>query len=90
MKLQAMSPSQIIIRILGEESGFVKTFRTRWGLLALIFAGYVPLASQSPYPIIVYFVGNFRPHLSHFRGQKCNFRDCNLVNFYLCITLSIV
>ena len=31
MKLQAMSPSQIIIRILGEESGFVKSFRTRRG-----------------------------------------------------------
>ena len=26
------------------------------GLLALIFAGYVPLASQNPYPIIVYSV----------------------------------
>ena len=32
------------------------------------FAGYVPLASQSPYPIIVtvYSVANYRPHLSHF------------------------
>ena len=36
------------------------------GLLGLIFAGYVPLTSQSPYPIIVYFVANCRPHLSHF------------------------
>ena len=27
------------------------------GVLGLIFAGYVPLASQSPYPIIVYFCG---------------------------------
>ena len=36
------------------------------GLLGLIFAGYVPLASQSPYPIIVYFVASCRPHLSHF------------------------
>ena len=26
------------------------------GLLGLIFAGYVPLASQNPYPIIVYSV----------------------------------
>ena len=25
------------------------------GILGLMFAGYVPLASQSPYPIIVYF-----------------------------------
>ena len=36
------------------------------GLLVSIFAGYVPLASQSPYPIIVYSVANYRPHLSHF------------------------
>ena len=40
---------------------------TRWGeVLGLIFAGYVPLAFQSPYPIIVYSVANYRPHLSHF------------------------
>ena len=32
---------------------------TRWGL-----------ASQSPYPIIVYSVANYRPHLSHFRANK--------------------
>ena len=36
------------------------------GGLELMFAGYVPLASQSPYPIIVYFLANYRPHLSHF------------------------
>ena len=36
------------------------------GVLGLIFAGFVLLASQSPYPIIVYFVANYRPHLSHF------------------------
>ena len=36
------------------------------GVLGLIFARYVPLASQSPYPIIVYSVANYRPHLSHF------------------------
>ena len=35
------------------------------GLLGLIFAGYVTLASQSPYPIIVYSVANYRPHISH-------------------------
>ena len=33
------------------------------GLLRLIFAGYVPLGSYSPYPIIVYSVANYRPHL---------------------------
>ena len=36
------------------------------GVLRLVFAGYVLLASQSPYPIIVYSVANFRPHLSQF------------------------
>ena len=36
------------------------------GVLGSGFAGYVPLASQNPYPIIVYSVANCRPHLSHF------------------------
>ena len=35
------------------------------GLLGLIFAGYVQLASQSPYPIIVYSLANGRPHIIH-------------------------
>ena len=36
----------------------------KWGVLGLIFAGYVPLAFQSPYPIIVYSVANYSwPHL---------------------------
>ena len=34
-------------------------------MLGLIFAGYVPLASQSPYPILVYSVANHMPHLSY-------------------------
>ena len=38
----------------------------RGGLLGSGFAGYVPLASQNPHPIIVYSVANYRPHLSHF------------------------
>ena len=29
-------------------------------------AGYMLLAFQNPYPIIVYSVANYRPHLSHF------------------------
>ena len=53
----------------------------RGGLLGLIFAGYVPLASQSPYPTRVYSVANYRPHLVTF-GQICNFRDPRLVTFY--------
>ena len=36
------------------------------GVLGSSFAGYVPLASQNPYPVIVYSVASFRPHLSRF------------------------
>ena len=46
-----------------------KCLKTRL-VLGLIFAGYVPLASQSPYPIIVYSVANYSPHISHFRANK--------------------
>ena len=35
-------------------------------VLGLTFAGHVPLASQSPYPIIVYFLAYYIQHLSHF------------------------
>ena len=55
------------------------------GVLGLIFAWYVPLASQSPYPIIVYSVrsvANYRPHLIVTFGQTCHFHDPNLVTFY--------
>ena len=38
----------------------------RGGALGLIFAGHLPLASKSPYPIIVYSVANYRPRLGHF------------------------
>ena len=36
------------------------------GLLGVIFAGYLPLTSQKPNPIIVYFMANYRTHDSHF------------------------
>ena len=36
------------------------------GVLGSSFAGYVPLASQNPYPIIVYSVAIYRPQFSHF------------------------
>ena len=36
------------------------------GVLGSTFGGYVPLTSQNPYPIIVYSVASYRPHLSHF------------------------
>ena len=32
----------------------------------VMFAEYVPLASQSPYPVLVHFLAIYRPHLSHF------------------------
>ena len=54
------------------------------GVLRLIFAGYVPLASQSPYPFLVYSVAIVDPILVTFT-QICNFRDPNLVTFYLYI-----
>jgi len=39
--------------------------KPRGGLLGLIFARYVPLASQNPYPIIhVDSVAKYKPHLS--------------------------
>ena len=37
----------------------------------------MPLASQNSYPIMVYSVANYSPHLSHF-FDKCDFRDLNL------------
>ena len=52
MKLQAMSPSQIIIRILGEESGFVKTFRTRGeGYLGKFLLGMCRWPLRAPTPL---------------------------------------
>ena len=50
------------------------------GLLGLMFAGYVPLASQNPYPVIVNSVAKYRPHLHHF-WEKCNFWQSRLSNF---------
>ena len=36
---------------------FISDENSPGGLLGPIFAGYVPLASQNPYPIIVIFYG---------------------------------
>ena len=61
----------------------LKTFRASergggtWDNFCLVCAA----ASQSPYPIIVYSVANYRPILVTF-GQICNFLDPNLVTFY--------
>ena len=49
------------------------------GELALIFSGYVPLASQTPYPIIVRWP-IIDPILVTF-GQIFSFRAPNLVTF---------
>ena len=49
------------------------------GVLGSLFAGYVPLASQS----IVHSLANYKFHL----GRFCNFRHPNLVTSYLCIHL---
>ena len=50
------------------------------GYFGYFFAGYVPLASQSLYPIIVYSVANYRPHLSHFWANM-EFSQSQLSNF---------
>ena len=55
-------------------------------LLGLIFAGYVPLASQSPYPIVVYSVANYRPLLNRF-WAKTYFSQSQLSHFLICIYL---
>ena len=46
------------------------------GVLGSIFAGYVPLASPDPYPIIVYSVANYRPHVSHFGANIPQIPTC--------------
>ena len=48
------------------EDYVVRVLTTRKGEGGSVLAAYVPLASQSPYPIIVYSEPNYRPHLSHF------------------------
>ena len=46
------------------------------GVLGSIFAGYVPLASPNLYPIIVYSVANYRPHVSHFWANILQIPTC--------------
>ena len=43
------------------------------GVLGLIFAGFVPLASQSPFPSIVYSVAKYRPILVTLIGEDVIF-----------------
>ena len=56
------------------------------GYSGLMFVGYVQLASQSPYPIIVYFWANYRPQLSHFPDMVSR-TECNTVNASLWLNL---
>ena len=49
-------------------------------VLASIFAGFVPLASPNPYPIIICSVTNYRPHVSHLWANAI-FCYPNLVTF---------
>ena len=48
--------------LVGDDS----SLSTGGAIRGLNFAGHVPLASQRPYPIMVYSVANYRLHLSHF------------------------
>ena len=53
-------------------------------VLGSVFAGYVLLVSQGPYPIIVYSVANnIIDSILVVFGPICNFHDPNLVRFYL-------
>ena len=54
-------------------------------VLGLIFAGYVPMASQSAYPIIVNSLWPIINLTLVTFGQICNFRDPDLVTFYFCV-----
>ena len=60
-----------------------ETMTLSGGLIGLIYAGYVPLAYQNPYSIIVYSVAKYRPHLSHF--WENDFSRSQLSNFCLCV-----
>ena len=51
---------QLTLEIVNDKCQF------RGELFGLIFAGFVPLASQSPLTVIVYSVAKYRPHLSYF------------------------
>ena len=42
---------------------------------------FVPLASQSLYPIIVYSATNYRPHLRHFWANMYFLRQSQLSHF---------
>ena len=53
--------------------------RGGWGVLGLIFAGYVPLASQNACPVWLWPIVD---PISVTFGQICNFRNPTLDTFY--------
>ena len=61
------STPKVFKRVTETDSIIMRGVNCGGRVLGLIFAGYVPLASRSPYPIIVYSVANYRPHLSQWR-----------------------
>ena len=46
-------------KMLCDHSQEIKGCKYRGGLVESIFAGFVPLASQSPYPISIYSMANY-------------------------------
>ena len=70
---------QILSQLLNEALKWLSPSGGRGGegaILGSIFTTYVPLTSQNPYHIMVYYVANCRPHFSHYWEN---------VNFCLCI-----
>ena len=56
----------------------------RWGTWVYVYWVCAAFLSEPLSSIIVYFLANYRPHLSHFL-ENVIFCDPNLVTFYLCI-----
>ena len=54
-----------------------------------IFAGYVPLSSQSPFSIIAPALANYRLHLGHFWANVIFAIRTLIVTLYLCMYLSL-
>ena len=71
------SPFHLSYVAVSRPRGLLEFYRGR-GALGLIFAGYVPLASQSPYPIIAYSMAN----LSHFYPKNPKMHHPILVNLF--------
>ena len=64
--------------------GQVLSTRGEGEVLGSIFAGYVPLASLNPYPIIVYSVASYTPHVSHFWANIPQVPSCRNLAYSNC------